>query len=226
MVCPRLRYERTPLATKQRTLTHPLQEPPSRHRDFLRWIPLHSSSKSLITQRKVTLHGIRVRETPEDLNERSIRKELRSLLPELFSGTLNLPWKLGWHIIFTFISVVDVSVDIANPRDATGLLSATRYEQIRVLNDWLTPILKKALSRCAACLPAKHASDLRRSTGTQSPLDPNNHLLRPFCIVVELMAHCKCYGSIYEVRVAHTHFIAITTYAPSAMRSHASPPHV
>lgn len=62
------------------------QEPPSRHRAFLRWIPLHSSSKALITQRKVALYGIRVRETPEDINEREIRRQIRILLPEVFDG--------------------------------------------------------------------------------------------------------------------------------------------
>lgn len=48
--------------------------------------PLHKSTSSLISQRKFTLHGIRVRETPEDLNEREIRKEVRAILPDLFGG--------------------------------------------------------------------------------------------------------------------------------------------
>jgi mediator of RNA polymerase II transcription subunit 12 len=58
----------------------------SRHRNFLRWIPLQKATSSLISQRKVTLHGARVRETPEDLNEREMRKEIRAILPELFGG--------------------------------------------------------------------------------------------------------------------------------------------
>jgi mediator of RNA polymerase II transcription subunit 12 len=32
------------------------------------------------------LHGPRARETPEDLNEREIRKEIRAILPQLFGG--------------------------------------------------------------------------------------------------------------------------------------------
>jgi len=62
------------------------KKPVSRHRHFLRWIPLSNSSSSLINQRKVTLHGARVRETPEDATEREIRKEVRAVLPELFGG--------------------------------------------------------------------------------------------------------------------------------------------
>lgn len=41
---------------------------------------------SLISQRKVTLYGVRARDTPEANNEREIRKELRSLFPEVFGG--------------------------------------------------------------------------------------------------------------------------------------------
>ena len=40
----------------------------------------------MISHRKVTLYGVRARETPEDKNEREMRQEIRSLLPELFSG--------------------------------------------------------------------------------------------------------------------------------------------
>jgi hypothetical protein len=62
------------------------QDNESRHRNFLRWIPLFKSTSSLISQRKLTLHGARARETPEDLNERKIRQEIRTILPELFGG--------------------------------------------------------------------------------------------------------------------------------------------
>lgn len=64
------------------------QSDESRHRNFLRWIPLVKSTSSLISQRKVTLYGARARETPEDLNEREIRREIRVILPELFGGWL------------------------------------------------------------------------------------------------------------------------------------------
>lgn len=62
------------------------QVPLSRHHRFLRWIPLFDSTPALMYQRKVTLHGVRARETPEDVVEREIRKELRAVLPYLFSG--------------------------------------------------------------------------------------------------------------------------------------------
>lgn len=58
----------------------------SRHRQFLRWIPLHSAIFSELNQRKVTLYGVRARETPEDVTEREVRKEIRVILPELFGG--------------------------------------------------------------------------------------------------------------------------------------------
>lgn len=62
----------------------------SRHRKFLRCIPLHHTTSSLVGQRKVTLHGARAREIPEDLNEREMRKEIRAVLPPLFGGALSL----------------------------------------------------------------------------------------------------------------------------------------
>lgn len=77
-----------------------MQENGSRHRDFLRWIPLHSSPAALVGQRKVALYGVRARETPEDPNEREIRKEIRSLLAELFGGMcFHLNTSLDVHLI-------------------------------------------------------------------------------------------------------------------------------
>ncbi|KAF5388867.1 hypothetical protein D9757_005681 [Collybiopsis confluens] len=63
----------------------------SRHRNYLRWIPLYNTTPSLTSQRKVVLYGVRARETPEELNEREIRKQIRSVLPELFGGESELP---------------------------------------------------------------------------------------------------------------------------------------
>jgi mediator of RNA polymerase II transcription subunit 12 len=56
----------------------------SRHRLFLTWIPLHNASSALINQRKVILYGARARRTPEEIVEREIRGEIRSVIPELF----------------------------------------------------------------------------------------------------------------------------------------------
>lgn len=39
-----------------------------------------------MNQRKVILHGTRSRESPEENVERAIRREIRSLLPELFES--------------------------------------------------------------------------------------------------------------------------------------------
>lgn len=40
----------------------------------------------MVNHRKVTLYGVRARETPEDVSEREMRNEIRALLPELFGG--------------------------------------------------------------------------------------------------------------------------------------------
>ena len=39
-----------------------------------------------MSQRKVLLYGVRVREAPEEVNERQIRKEIRNFLPNVFGG--------------------------------------------------------------------------------------------------------------------------------------------
>lgn len=44
----------------------------------------------MTSQRKVVLYGVRARKTPEDINEREIRKEIRAVLPELFGGMFNV----------------------------------------------------------------------------------------------------------------------------------------
>ena len=64
------------------------QDVGSRHRLFLSWIPLANSTLSLTNQRKVTLYGVRARETPEDIIERDMRKEIRTVLPSLFEGLI------------------------------------------------------------------------------------------------------------------------------------------
>ena len=75
----------------------------SRHRNFLRWIPLQFSSSALTMQRKVTLYGVRAREIPEDGNEREIRKEIRAMLPELFDGGFFLPLAFSKASLITII---------------------------------------------------------------------------------------------------------------------------
>ncbi|KAF7301177.1 Med12 domain-containing protein [Mycena indigotica] len=103
----------------------------SRHRDFLRSIPLWNTTAALTTQRKVTLHGIRARETVEDLHEREIRGEIRALLPQLSSHELN--------------GTIDKpSPDVASK--CPSLTSASRFEQVRIFRHWLMPVLRKYFS--------------------------------------------------------------------------------
>ncbi|KAI0633322.1 hypothetical protein C8Q77DRAFT_1217758 [Trametes polyzona] len=102
----------------------------SRHREFLRWIPLHNSDASDISQRKVILYGFRVRETPEDANEREIRKEFRALVPEVFGGEP----QNGEPLTTTFW------------KSCSTLLSSPRYEQLKTIKQWFLPIYKKFLT--------------------------------------------------------------------------------
>ncbi|KAJ7350313.1 hypothetical protein DFH08DRAFT_106631 [Mycena albidolilacea] len=146
----------------------PYSEADSRHRNFLRCIPLYNSTSSLTSQRKVTLYGPRVRETPEDLHEREIRKNIRALLPELFNGaaTPSLP-----------ISMPDLL-------DKCGcLISAPRFEQIRIFSSWLLPILQKRI--------AEVTQDHSRM------VQPD--LLRWYSVCMELMVTTKCFSSALEL---------------------------
>ncbi|KAL0956176.1 hypothetical protein HGRIS_002336 [Hohenbuehelia grisea] len=140
-------------------------ETPSRHRNFLRLIPIYNSTSSLTGQRKVILYGARARETPEDANERAIRKEIRALLPELFvSGSQPPP--------------SDISELL---QCCPTLMSASRFEQVRTLKQWLLPILKTAITSAAA----------------DSGAHP--HMLKSYCLAVELMTHAQCFSSILDL---------------------------
>ncbi|KAJ7209594.1 hypothetical protein GGX14DRAFT_630911, partial [Mycena pura] len=107
------------------------EAPVSRHREFLRCIPLYNTTSSLTWQRKVTLYGVRARETPEDLREREMRKEIRALLPLLFNGAATCP-----H----FISMPDLL------QKCHSLISASRFEQVRTFHQWLLPVLQKHMT--------------------------------------------------------------------------------
>ncbi len=62
------------------------QENRSHHTNFIRHIPLLDSDPSLLSQRRALLYGVRVREVPEEVNERQIRREIRNILPDVFGG--------------------------------------------------------------------------------------------------------------------------------------------
>ncbi|TFK53918.1 hypothetical protein OE88DRAFT_1717321 [Heliocybe sulcata] len=109
-------------------------ESPSRHRIFLRWIPLQKSSSALVNQRKVILYGVRMRETPEDSIEKELRKEIRALVPELFDGTA--------HITPSSLSSITTA--------CSGIISACRFEQVRTIGQWFLPVVRKYITRHAA----------------------------------------------------------------------------
>jgi mediator of RNA polymerase II transcription subunit 12 len=127
-----------------------LQTPESRHRQFLRWIPLHSSTLSDLNQRKVTLYGVRARETPEDAAEKEVRKEVRLILPELFGGKFFAGLCPSGVVPTRFIG----SRDDTNVPNSTVLLdrcktlvNATRFEQTRIFKQWFLPRLQQQLTR-------------------------------------------------------------------------------
>lgn len=95
----------------------------------------------------MTIYGVRARETPEDLNEREIRRHIRSLLPELFGGTC----VVAWLRVYGSRTSGEPTADCAFPADfnahAEDLVNASRFEQVRVVYQWLLPILKKSINR-------------------------------------------------------------------------------
>ncbi|OAX39947.1 hypothetical protein K503DRAFT_781763 [Rhizopogon vinicolor AM-OR11-026] len=101
------------------------------HRNFLRWIPLHDTTLSLSNQRKVILYGARARQTPEDICEREMRKEIRAILPLVFGGETPLP-----------------SISMSSLRSSCPtVLDAPRFEQVRTFKQWLLPNFHKFASR-------------------------------------------------------------------------------
>ncbi|KAH9053238.1 hypothetical protein EDB87DRAFT_1711186 [Lactarius vividus] len=102
------------------------EENGSRHREFLRWIPLHNSTPAIVNQRRVTLYGVRARDTPEENNERLMRRQVRLVFPEIFNpGMEDVPPPL--------------------PSYCTTLLDAPRYQQVRTVRQWFLPLLLKQL---------------------------------------------------------------------------------
>jgi len=112
----------------------------------LSWIPLFNSSSSLINQRKVALHGARVRETPEDVAEREIRKEIRAVLPELFGGK-NDPDKGEKRLTFQVAAISTQTSTSTLLERCKRLMAATRFEQVRTFRQWLLPFFKTCLLR-------------------------------------------------------------------------------
>ncbi|KAJ7497070.1 hypothetical protein FB451DRAFT_214151 [Mycena latifolia] len=140
----------------------------SRHRDFLRCIPLFNSTSSLTSQRKVILHGPRARETPEDLHEREIRKEIRALLPALFNAA---------DVPALSITKSDLFEKCSN------LLSASRFEQVRIFRHWLLPVLQKRIIEITQDHNRMNQPDL----------------LTWYSVCMQLMISTKCFHSALEL---------------------------
>ena len=127
----------------------PTQTPGSHHRDFLRSIPLINAPASLINQRKVALYGARTREAPEDHNERQLRKEIRSILHEVFAST-SLRYVIWKAPSYYFALDADLVTQTAAVNlQCPDLAAASHYEQVRTLRQWLLPILQKHIRRYA-----------------------------------------------------------------------------
>ncbi|KAH0832416.1 hypothetical protein J3R83DRAFT_13456 [Lanmaoa asiatica] len=110
-----------------------LQQPAksaSKYREFLRWIPLHRITSSLLHQRKLILYGARARETPEDVCEREMRREIRAVLPLVFGGTPPHPC---------------TSLSVLHGRCCTTI-NAPRFEQAKMFKEWLLPNYNKISS--------------------------------------------------------------------------------
>lgn len=106
-------------------------ETASFHRKILRWIPLHNPTSSLLNQRKVIVYGTRARQTPEDVCEREMRREIRAILPLVFGG-----------------NALPLSVSMSSLRTSCPtVLDAPCFEQVRTFKQWLLPNFLKFASR-------------------------------------------------------------------------------
>jgi len=136
----------------------------------------------------VTLYGVRARETPEDLDEREIRKEIRALLPELFGGS----------------PPADEPSTTTFWASCSTLLSAPRYEQVRIMKQWLMPILRK------------HISSHVHATAA-------DHTLKTYTLSIILLACTRCYGSMLELTLLsleHATTIELLNVVIETLRQH------
>ena len=134
-----------------------------------------------MNQRKAILYGLRVRETPEEVNEKEIRKEFRSLMPEIFGGE-----STGEPLTTTFW------------QSCSSLLSAPRFEQVKTIKQWFLPIYKKFLSR-SFCFQLSRIVLTSKSSQRDNVLEPDTSVLRTFTLSVIIMARVRSYGSILDV---------------------------
>ncbi|KAG1745538.1 uncharacterized protein EDB91DRAFT_1236376 [Suillus paluster] len=82
-------------------------------------------------ERKVIVYGARARQTPEDVCEREMRREIRAILPLVFGGDALPP-----------------SVSMSSLRTSCPtVLDAPCFEQVRTFKQWLLPNFYKFASR-------------------------------------------------------------------------------
>ncbi|KAI5116750.1 hypothetical protein M0805_001608 [Coniferiporia weirii] len=119
------------------------EEPGSRHRMFLRVIPLYKFDLALVNQRRMALYGVRARTIPEDQVEANLKSELRELLPEIFKNESSPGMPKS-----------------SLPRKSV-LRSSARYEQIRVVKQWFMPGVRRFLTKAFSTSPEDPALVLR-----------------------------------------------------------------
>lgn len=148
----------------------------------------------------MTLYGVRARSTPEESNEREMRREVRLVFPEVFnSGTQCIaPF---WPFFLLTVNTQQGNDNGLPPLPSTciTLLSAPRYQQVRTVKQWFLPLLLKQLTRCDAFLSFLFFVFIDYHL---SLLDnPLTHVfVRTYCVAIDLVAQVKCYRAVLEVR--------------------------
>ena len=109
------------------------------------------SSLDLVGQRKVILYGARARETPDDVNARAIRKEIRAVIPQLFGGMCNKTCAGELSLTLPGFSAETPSEIFQSVKalldDCPTLAAASRFEQVGTFRQWLMPLVRKAIDR-------------------------------------------------------------------------------
>ena len=103
----------------------------------------------MMNERKAILYGLRMREMPEEANEKEIRRELRSLLPELFGGMCltSLVPTLSDKCRILGEAPAGEPLTTTFWQSCNNLLLAPRFEQVKIIKQWFLPIYKRWLSR-------------------------------------------------------------------------------
>lgn len=133
------------------------------HRAIIREMPLWRENGVLLRQRMTALYG-RQRKGEEDGIQQTIRNEVRGELPQLFGGMMPAVEPAG----------------TLKARMPT-LFGAHRFEQVRMIGLWLTPIVLNKINK--------------------GLFDDVNVALRTYSIFSELLSSTQCFSSLCEVNV-------------------------